>query len=153
MSINSTEAQASRESKILRSPPHNADLSTHESGLSKLLFGSMSEQNPSIPEGRAKLLRLTFQLSDQDFPTRDKLVEYAGQVDAFRVAMCYMLTYLQVDKTTWPPAPDTTIPETLMQDAAIWCRASEIGEAIAHIKSFLKDTQMNITQQEKEQLH
>ena len=152
MSINSTEAQASGESEISRSPPHDADLSTHESRLSELLFGSMSEQNPSIPEERAKLARPTFQPSDQDFPTRDELVEYAGQVDAFGVAMRYMLTYLQVDETTWPPAPDTAIPETLMQDAAIWRRASEIGEAIARIKSFLKDVQMNITQQEKEQL-
>ena len=47
---------------------------------------------------------------------RDKLVEYAGQVDTFRVAMHYMLTYLQVDEMTWPPAPDTMILETLMQD-------------------------------------
>ena len=58
-----------------------------------------------------------------------------------------------MDETTWPPAPDTAIPETLMQDAAIWCRASKIGEAIAHIESFLKDVQMNITQREKEQLY
>lgn len=66
--------------------------------------------------------------------------------------MQYILTYLQVNEMTWPLGPYTMIPETLMQDAAIWHRASEIGKAIACVESFLKDAQINITQQEKEQL-
>src|SRR5258706_1803500 len=159
MSVNSTEVQASGESEISRSSPHNSNPSVHEPTarshsptLSHLSLRSMSAASPPAPETSAKPVRPTFQPSDQDFPTRDELVEYAAHVDAFGMAMRYMLTYLQVDEATWPPAPNTTIPATLMQDAAIWRRASEIGEAIAQIESFLKDAQINTTEQEKEQL-
>ena len=153
------EAQASRESKISGSPPQSSNPSIHEPTaqlyslpLSNILFSTMSTPGTLLARARPKPLRLIFRPLDQDALMRDKLANYAVQVDAFWVGIRFMLTFLQVDEAMWPPGPATKIPPSLMQDYAIWRRASEISEATAHIKSFLKDVQIHTTQQEKEQL-
>ena len=161
MSIYSTEAQASGESEISRSPRndpnlpphiHESPARTHSPTLSHLLFKSMSTPRTPLAGGNTIPVKPTFQPLDQDSPTRDELVTYAAQVDTFRLGIRFTLSFLLVDKATWPPGPDTTISTNLTQVYAIWRKANEIGEATARIESFLKDAQISITQCEKEQL-
>ena len=159
MSIDSTEAQASRESKISGSPHcgsnpliHKPVAQSYSPPLSYTPASTMSTPGTPLARGRAKPLRPTFRPLDQDSPTRDELADYTAQVDTFWVGIRFMLTFLQVDEATWPPGPETEILPALMQDYAIWRRASEISEATACMESFLKDAQINTTQQEKEQL-
>ena len=156
MSINSTEAQASGESKItghsMNPSIHKSAAWSHSLTLSHLLLRSMSSLDAPLAGGSMPSMRLTFQPQDPDFPMREEIIDYASQVNGFWVGIRFMLTFLQVDNAMWPPAPDTNIQPTLTQDFAIWQKVTELSKVMSQMESFLKDAQISTTQQEKEQL-
>jgi hypothetical protein len=89
-----------------------------------------------------------FNPADEETPSRAELVTFTNAVRTYVGNQKFLLQYLGVDETQWPPDPITIIPLALSRTLAIWRTVADIGVSMSMFDQLLAQTQVASAQAE-----